>query len=136
MDRAGSHLSQLEHRKMRKVMRKKVATAARLSHRTICICPPLSKLPSGPMMAAEVTQADGVRQSLQGGDMGAEGCVLLQREQRVFRCEMPESGSELMSRGGARWGVVLSRAGRSVWSVLDSTPKPPSASHPNLWSRP
>lgn len=47
----GSYLSQLEHRKMRKVMRRKVATAAKLPHRTMCICPLPSTFPEGPMVA-------------------------------------------------------------------------------------
>lgn len=48
----GSHLSQLEHRKMRKLMRKKVATVAKLPHRMTCTCPLLSMLPGGPMVGA------------------------------------------------------------------------------------
>ena len=52
VDTRHSHLSQLEHRKMRKVMRKKVATDARLPKRMICVCPSISKLPSDPMVGA------------------------------------------------------------------------------------
>lgn len=37
---------------MRKVMRKNVATAAKLPHRTICMCPLPSRLPEGPMVGA------------------------------------------------------------------------------------
>lgn len=78
------HLSQLEHRKMRTVMRKNRATAARLPHRTICICmcPLLSVLPAGPMAGAGVASGR-LEAALHRCSHGSRGLVLLQREPHV-----------------------------------------------------
>ena len=107
-----SHLSQLEHRKMRKVMRKKVATAARLPHRVICICPPLSKLPSGPIVGGKWHRLlDLVSPSKVAtwGQRAASSC----RENNVcienFSREMPESGSKFLVGRGVEGAFEQSR---------------------------
>lgn len=78
-----SNLSQLEHRRMRKVMRKNMATAARLPHSTICICicPLLRALPAGPMVGAGVTSR--WAQFFTGDHMGLEGFPPAERTTRL-----------------------------------------------------
>lgn len=79
---------------MRKLMRKKVTRAAKLPHRTTCICPLLSMLPDGPMAGAGSGTSWRVRQSFTGGDMGAECLVLLRRDHCVLNsCSGPVAES-------------------------------------------
>lgn len=79
-----SHLSQLEHRKTRKVMRRNMTTAARLPQRTTCICmwPPLRALPSGPMVGAGMASCQG--QVFTSAHMGLESFVFLQRGEHIW----------------------------------------------------
>lgn len=101
---AGSHLSQPEHRKMRKATSKQVATAARLPHRTICACPPASALPEGPMAGAGGGTAG--RQSCRAGGMGAgaasscEETNLPETPRPVPACPGILSGGRLCGRAG------------------------------------
>lgn len=91
---------------MRKVMRKNMATAARLPHKTICIgiCPLLSALPAGPMVGAGMTSRWG--QFFKGDHMGLEGLVLLQRE-NTFRIPSLERlsipGVKIPNQGLEKW---------------------------------
>lgn len=66
-------------------MRKKVTRAAKLPHRTTCICPLLSTLPEGPMAGARSGTSWWVSQSLTGGNMGTECVVLLRRDHCVLK---------------------------------------------------
>lgn len=100
----GSHLSQPEHRKMRKATSKQVATAARLPHRTICACPPASALPEGPMAGAGGGTAG--RQSCRAGGMGAGAASscgetnLPETPRPVPACPGILSGGRLCARAG------------------------------------